>query len=119
MFGMSTAEFLNLAVNAIATGWGIYQGIEGQKDMEDLRKEQERALAEAEAKQTEADYRAEQARLEALAAEQTGGNRVEASDFGIDSALARRYLDENNKRQAKAQQMLEEEENPFYTRGLV
>lgn len=84
-----------------------------------LEEQQRDALAKAEAEQAEADWNAETARLEALAAEQTGGNRIEASDFGIDSALARRYLDENNKRQAKAQEMLEEEENPFYTRGLV
>ena len=84
-----------------------------------LAEDQADAIQEAKDEQARADREAETARLEALAAEQTGGNRIEASDFGIDSALARRYLDENNKRQAKAQQMLEEEENPFYTRGLV
>lgn len=84
-----------------------------------LAESQEKKIQEAKDAQDKADLEAETERLEALAAEQTGGGRVEASDFGIDSALARRYLDENNKRQAKAQQMLEEEENPFYTRGLV
>ena len=108
---------------AIIAGAGLlYSGTMGHINyvkQKHLAEDQADAIAKAEAEQVEADWNAETERLEALAAEQTGGNRVEASDFGIDSALARRYLDENNKRQAKAQQMLEEEENPFYTRGLV
>lgn len=100
----------------ISSGVSSHVSYVNQKHLEE---EQKKQIKEAKEQQAQADYDAETERLEALAAEQTGGNRVEASDFGIDSALARRYLDENNKRQAKAQEMLEEEENPFYTRGLV
>ena len=114
-----TAEIAAATAAVAGAGYGIYSGEKQADLMEDMQEEQEEAIADAKEKQEKADLEAETARLEALAAEQTGGNRVEASDFGIDSALARRYLDENNKRQAKAQQMLEEEENPFYTRGLV
>lgn len=115
----SGGDLLMFGLQALGLGKSIYDADQAKKSMEDLEKEQEEQLALARSEQMEADYNAETKRLEALAAEQTGGSRVEASDFGIDSALARRYLDENNKRQAKAQQMLEEEENPFYTRGLV
>lgn len=111
-----------MAEALIASAGLIYSGVMGNVNyvkQKHLAEDQADAIRSAEEAQAEADRDAETKRLEALAAEQTGSNRVEASDFGIDSALARRYLDENNKRQAKAQEMLEEEENPFYTRGLV
>lgn len=119
ILGMTLAESIMAISAATSAAASVGFGISNEIKQDELAEDQKEAIADAKAEQQKAEKEAETERLEALAAEQTGGNRVEASDFGIDSALARRYLDENNKRQAKAQQMLEEEENPFYTRGLV
>lgn len=81
------------------------------------KEDQEKAIKEAKAAQEKADYEAEEQRLQAMADATQG--RIEANEYGVESSLAARYMDENNKRQAKAQQMLEEDDNPFYTRGLV
>lgn len=78
---------------------------------------QKRNIERAKEEQERADYEAEEQRLQAMADASRG--RIEANQYGVESNLAARYLDENNKRQAKAQQMMEEDENPFYTRGLV
>lgn len=79
--------------------------------------DQKKAIEQAKKEQEQADYEAEEQRLQAMADATQG--RIEANEYGVDSNLAARYMDENNKRQAKAQQMLEENDNPFYTRGLV
>lgn len=108
-----------LAATALASlGYQATQGVVTYNKQKHLAEDQARALEQAEREQEQADLDAEKARLEVLAVEQTGGNRVEAEDFGIDSTLASRYLAENKKRQAKAQQLLEEDENPFYNQGL-
>lgn len=77
---------------------------------------QENAQAEANRKQQEADTKAEQERLAALAKNQ----QAQGFDFGVDSALAKRYRDAAQKWGAGTGEMSqkEEEENPFYSRGL-
>lgn len=79
--------------------------------------DQKKAMKKAKQEQERADYEAEEQRLQAMADASQG--RIEANEYGVESNLAARYMDENNKRQAKAQQMMVEDENPFYTRGLV
>ena len=56
--------------------------------------------------------------LEALAKNQQGENQF---DFGVDSALAKRYADAAQKWGAGTGSMTTEDddENPFYTRGLL
>lgn len=78
---------------------------------------QNKAQMAAQEKQDQADYDAEKARLEALAKNQEATNEF---DFGVDSALAKRYRDAAQKWGAGTGEMTqkEEEENPFYTRGL-
>lgn len=88
--------------------------IESHKARKTQREAQEKAL-EA---QQEADNKAETARLEALAKDQQG---QAGFDFGIDSALAKRYADAAQKWSAGTGSMTtdDDNENPFYTRGLI
>lgn len=107
------AEWIALASLAASTTTSVVQ-YNAQKHAEE---DQKRAIEKAKREQEQADYEAEEQRLQAMADASQG--RIEANEYGVESNLAARYMDENNKRQAKAQQMIEEEENPFYTRGLV
>lgn len=78
---------------------------------------QKHAQEEARQAQQEADTKAETERLQALAKNQ----ETEAGfDFGVDSALAKRYADAAQKWGAGTGSMnQEEEDNPFYMKGLV
>lgn len=104
-----------IAATALATSMASagYQMHQSDKALD----KQEKAQAAAEAKQTEADRKAEAERLEALAKNQ----EAQGFDFGVDSALAKRYADAAQKWGAGTGSLSEDEdnENPFYTRGLL
>lgn len=118
MASMTTAEIIgaslmaaSVATSATTAGINMHQ----QNEAED---KQRHAQEKAEAKQNEADRKAEQARLEALAKNQENQTGF---DFGVDSALAKRYADAAQKWSAGTGSMTTEDdnENPFYTRGLI
>ena len=102
------ATLLSSILNA---GTQIYYS---EKSM-DKQKDAQKA---AEAKQREADEKAETARLRALAKNQEDQTGF---DFGVDSGLAKRYADAAQKWSAGTGSMTTEDdnENPFYTRGLI
>lgn len=114
---MTAAWATAIASIASATAAGINTGVQQHYAAKSLEK-QEDAQKEAEAAQTEAGRKAEEERLKALAKQQ----QSEAGfDFGIDSTLAARYADAAQKWGAGTGATAEkqEEENPFYTRGLI
>jgi len=110
-------SFMVGAAPVITAGTAIYEGVETTRLSKEASRKQEKAQAEAERKQKEADDKAEKARLEALAKNQQDENKF---NFGVDSALAKRYADAAQKWGAGTGEMSEEEEeeNPFYSRGL-
>lgn len=77
--------------------------------------EQRKAQAKAEAEATKANESAEKQRLEALAGSQTGTQYANA--WGVDESLAAKYA--NNAADVSKAIDEEEENNPFYTRGLL
>lgn len=110
MNGMGPWMLASLLTSLFQAGTSIYY-------QEKALDTQERAQKKAEAKQAEADYNAEQKRLAALAKNQ----QAQGFDFGVDSALAKRYADAAQKWSAGTGSLSEDEdnENPFYTRGLL
>lgn len=117
MASMTTAELIGAALGATSVGLSATSAGISQHQQKKAIEKQEEAQAKAEAKQAEADRKAETARLEALAKNQEATNEF---DFGVDSALAKRYRDAAQKWGAGTGEMSqkEEEENPFYSRGL-
>lgn len=115
--GMTTAELIGASLMATSTGISAYSAAKTIEGQEKAMDKQEEAQERAEAKQAEADRKAETARLEALAKNQ---EQQSGFDFGVDSALAKRYSDAAQKWGAGTGEMSqkEEEENPFYSRGL-
>ena len=113
----SVWEFMVGAAPLITAGASIYTGVKETDLARESMEKQEKAQQKAEAKQAEADTKAEQARLEALAKNQ----ETQGFDFGVDSALAKRYADAAQKWGAGTGSLSEDEdnENPFYTRGLL
>lgn len=110
MADFGVGEAIALAGLATAATSATYSGIEQHK----ADKLQQRALADAERKQAEADRKAETERLQALAKEQED----RGFDFGVDSVLARSYADAAQKWEAGTGSMDTDEDNPFYTKGL-
>ncbi len=108
---------MTTALMAASLALSATEAAVSQHQQRDALGKQRDAQRKAEAKQEEADYDAEKARLEALAKNQETTNEF---DFGVDSALAKRYRDAAQKWGAGTGEMSqkEEEENPFYTRGL-
>lgn len=102
--GIALASLITSATSATVSG------VEQHK----ADKLQREALAEAEQKQAEADRKAETERLQAIAKNQED----RGFDFGIDSALARSYADAAQKWEAGTGSIKEDEDNPFYTKGL-
>lgn len=102
------ATLLSSILNA---GTQIYYSEKSMDKQEDAQKA-------AEAKQKEADENAETARLRALAKNQQDQTGF---DFGVDSTLAKRYADAAQKWGAGTGSMTtdDDNENPFYTRGLI
>lgn len=113
MADFGIAEGLMAASLAMTAASATYSGIEQHK----AEKEQKAALAEADKKQAEADREAETQRLQALAKNQQD---QPGFDFGVDSVLAKRYADAAQKWEAGTGSMsTEDEDNPFYTKGLL
>lgn len=105
------------AMVASALASGVNTGVQQHYAAKSMEK-QEEAQAEAERVQKAADVKAEEERLKALAKQQQSESGF---DFGIDSTLAARYADAAQKWSAGTGATAEkqEEENPFYTRGLI
>lgn len=112
--GAGTAALIAAGISAATS---VTMGVVQYNAQKHAEEDQKKAIEEAKREQKQADYEAEEQRLQALADASQG--RIEANEYGVESNLAARYMDENNKRQAKAQKMLVEDENPFYARGLV
>lgn len=112
--GIGEALLIGSAISAASAG--ATSAVEGYHSHK-AEWEQELGQRKAEQAQVAADRKAETERLKALAKQQksTGG-----FDFGIDSTLAARYADAAQKWGAgTGSTKQEEEDNPFYTRGLV
>ena len=108
--------------SAIIAGLGLaYNAYAGERSYEmqkDAQKKQDRAIAEAEAKQAAADEKAEKKRLEALAAEQGGDTgRTSKFEFGIDSAAAKATTPATIASTTTSED--DEDYNPFYARGTL
>ena len=119
MLGFLTSLWTFLVESAplITAGASIYSGEKQMEFAQESMDKQERAQKRAEEKQAEADRKAETARLEALAKNQESESGF---NFGVDSALAKRYADAAQKWGAGTGSMTEdEEENPFYIKGLI
>jgi len=110
--GAAILGALGLGLQAVTSKQAYNQQREAQS-------RQDKAIADAEAKQTAADTAAETKRLESLAASTTGENaRIEKFNFGIDSAAAQ--TTPAIKAVTSTTTTDEENEfNPFYSRGLV
>lgn len=104
------------AASAASVAESAYSGHKAYEAQKDAQRKQEQALEEAKAEQERADFEAERNRLESLAQAQTATS-ASGVDFG-DVDITSKYLDENTKRQRKAQQLIDEDENPFYEQGL-
>lgn len=111
-------EFMVGAAPVVTAGASIYNGYQQTELAKDSLERQEEAQKAAEEKQKQADYDAEKKRLEALAKNQEG---QQGFDFGVDSALAKRYADAAQKWGAGTGSMNEDDDqdNPFYTKGLL
>lgn len=113
MADFGIGEALMAASLAMTAASATYTGVEQHK----AEKEQKAAIEEADKKQAEADREAEKQRLEALAKNQQDQSGF---DFGIDSVLAKRYADAAQKWEAgTGSKSSDDEENPFYTKGLI
>lgn len=112
-----SAVWTNALISGLSLAASTTTSIVNYNAQKHAEENQKKAIEEAKREQKQADYEAEEQRLQALADASQG--RIEANEYGVESNLAARYMDENNKRQAKAQKMLVEDENPFYARGLV
>ena len=105
-------------VSALALGYSAYSGERSYEMQKDAQKKQERAIADAEAKQAEADEKAEKKRLETLAAEQGGETgRTSKFDFGVDSAAAKTTSPATIATSTTDEE--DENYNPFYARGTL
>ena len=109
-----TAALIMSAATLTASGVSASVSHDASKSAE---WQQKQAQNKAEATQKAADEKAEQERLAALAKNQ----QTQGFDFGVDSALAKRYADAAQKWGAGTGSMTEDEDNnnPFYTRGLI
>lgn len=107
-----------MAATALSSlGYSVYSGERAHEEQKDAAKEQKKALEQAEAKQKEADLDAEQKRLEALAANQ--GATDFSNIWGIDSELSKQFAGiDTTKKKDGMEMSFDEEDNPFYTRGL-
>lgn len=102
-------------VSGLALAYGAYSGERSYQQAKEAEAKQERAIADAEAKQKEADEKAETKRLEALARAEGGDTgRTGKFDFGIDSVAAKATSPATI-----ATSTTDEEENPFYARGML
>lgn len=109
--GIGEALLISSAITAAASGTSAAVSAHQSEKAEHAQK---KAQAKAEAAQIASDKKAEEERLKALAKQQ------ESEAFGIDSTLAARYADAAQKWGAgTGSTKQDEEENPFYTRGLV
>lgn len=118
MASMTTAEIIGAALMATSVATSATSAAVSYHQQEKAMDKQEEAQEKALAEQTKADEKAETARLEALAKNQEDRDEF---DFGVDSAIAKRYSDAAQKWAAGTGEMTqkEEEDNPFYTRGLM
>jgi len=108
--GSAVAAFIGLGAQTIASE-KLYKQ---QKESQAI---QEKAIADAEAKQDAADLEAEQTRLESLATNVSGESaRIAKSDFGVDSVASQKIKTSTTINKTKEE---DESFNPFYTRGLV
>lgn len=113
-FGIAEALIASAAISAASAG--VNTGVQSHQAHKS-RWEQEQGQRRAEQAQIAADRKAETERLEALAKQQKSTSDF---SFGIDSTLAARYADAAQKWGAgTGSTKQEEEDNPFYTRGLV
>lgn len=110
------AEWVMASAALAGVGASVTSGIMNYNQQESALKAQKKAQAEAKATQEEADQQAERERLEALAQNTAA---IDYGDvWGIDSNV---YKDAATKFSAGTGSFNteEEEENPFYARGLV
>lgn len=110
---MATGVMAAAAIGSL--GYGMYSGERQARAQKEAEKKQQESIRAAEKKQANADLASETKRLEALAAEQTVIKNP--FDFGVDSAL-NKQLAQTPKVQTK-DPFNENEDNPFYTRGLM
>ena len=105
-------------VSSLALAYSAYSGERSYNMQKEAQNEQEQAMANAEAKQAEADEKAEKKRLEALAAEQGGDTgRTSKFDFGVDSAAAKTTAPAIIATSTTDEE--DENYNPFYARGTL
>lgn len=111
--GVGSAILISSLISAAATGAQMSATHDAQKGAE---WESKQAQAEAEKKQAEADRTAEEKRLKALATNTTATDY--GNVWGVDS---NKYADAAQKLSAGTGSFDtdNDEENPFYTRGLL
>lgn len=111
--GVGEALLISSLISAGTAGAQMSATHDAQKGAEWTQKQ---AQAEAEKKQKEADRTAEEKRLQALAANQTATDY--GNVWGVDS---NKYADAAQKLSAGTGSFNtdDEDENPFYTRGLL
>lgn len=110
------AEWVTASAMLLSAGAATYGAIESERLQEDSLKAQKKAQNEAAEEQRVADENAERERLEALAANQT------ATDYGnIWGADSAKYADAAQKLSAGTGSFNtdDDEQNPFYQRGLL
>lgn len=110
---MATGVMAAAAIGSL--GYGIYSGEKQAAAQRAAEREQRAAIKKAEGEQRAADIKSETQRLQALATEQTSNKNP--FDFGVDSAL-NKQLSQIPAVQAK-NPFDDNEDNPFYTRGLM
>ena len=113
MGSVASAIIISSLITAAATGAQMSATHDAQKGAE---WEQQKAQAEAQKIQKEANESAERKRLEALAA------NTEATDYGnVWGVDSNKYADAAQKLSAGTGSFNtdDDEENPFYTRGLL
>lgn len=115
-WGMTNYEWGQLAlgiINAITAGYSAYETHEDSKKARQIQRD---AQAAAQAEQAEADRKAEMQRLEGLATNQTATDY--SNIWGVNTA---KYADAAQKLSAGTGSFNtdDDEENPFYTRGLI
>lgn len=116
MADFGIAEGIALASLLTTATIGTASAIDAHQLQKEAMAKQEEAQRQAEEKQAKADKTAEEKRLEALAANQTDVDY--GSIWGVD---ANKYADVAQKLSAGTGSFNtdDDEENPFYTRGLL
>ena len=116
-FGVAEIAMLTaMAASAAASG---YQAYSAHEDAKEAQAKQEQAQAEAKTAQEKADRDAERQRLEGIASNQTA--TTYGNIWGVDNAYANRYKDAAQKLSAGTGSFDtdDDDNNPFYTRGLL